>query len=784
MRLGTLGRIVIALLVCWSGTSTDAGAQSLVSLPIEVALAQPYFQSFAPITSSPDGLWVAYTLRYPNRAEESTTDSWFTSTGVASTAVGARVRITELRTGRTVQVGGDSATSWGPAWSPDGRYLAFYSDADGVARLWVREVATGRSRRISDVIVRAHRAIQFPRWTPDSRGVVIPILPYGAPLPEARHSERTGTSIPREDSATVTVLRADPRLPYGGQGVGGKPTDVHESLRADLALVDVGTREVTTLASGYWPLEFAVSPDGRFVIFSSERPPVYRGRWIVPYDLMVVPMRDAMPAPVAIVRGAAIANYARGVYWAPQGATILYSATDSSGHEQYFTADATNWRPRRVAASFTDSIASSARSFWWAENSRAFYILGVHSIATVSMPDGRVRSVMPVPGGDEVLSLVGSQSHESAATRGGESLIAVFREDSTKRMGFARIGLQDGSWRILRKEDRYYGTRRDLPLDVTTDGRLLFRSEDAGHPPDVWIASEDLSSVRHITHVMPETEQILLGTARLINFSTASGVHCKATLLLPAGYGAGKQYPLVVYPYPVDARSNDVNVFGVTGGGVENMQLLATRGFAVLAPDVAPFDWRDQMRALAANILPAVDRVIALGIADSTKLGIMGHSWGGYTTLALIAQTPRFRAAVMRGGMGDEVAMSGALQTSGYAYGMMLQEMMFGGPPWEQSETYHRNSPIYLLDRVRTPLLIIHGEGETTVPLYLAGEVFAGLQRLGREVEFARYEHENHSETQWSYANQRDYLTRMLGWFDSHLRQGRDARGVSAADRP
>jgi dipeptidyl aminopeptidase/acylaminoacyl peptidase len=270
-------------------------------------------------------------------------------------------------------------------------------------------------------------------------------------------------------------------------------------------------------------------------------------------------------------------------------------------------------------------------------------------------------------------------------------------------------------------------------------------------------------------------EAVTFGATRLIRYDTPAGVR-RATLLLPAGYRGGVRYPLVVYPYPVDRRSNDVNVFGVTGPGVANMQLLATRGFAVLAPDVAPFDWTDQMRQLAAIILPGVDRVIAMGVADSARLGIMGHSWGGYTALVLIAQSPRFGAAVMRGGFGDEVAMTGALQEGGFAYGTMLNETTYGGTLWERPETYRRNSPIHLLDRVRTPLLIIHGERDTTVPVYLAEQLFAGLQRLARAVELARYANENHSEAQWSYANQRDYLTRMIGWFETHLERAADAR--------
>lgn len=767
------------------GLARAAASQATTPLSVDAALAQPSFQPYAPLSLSPDDRWVAYTLKYPNRANDIIGSTWFKRSGVPSTAVGTRVRITEVQTGRTLVVGNDAATSWAPSWSPDGRYLAFYSDADGIARLWVRETATGRVRRVSNAIVRAHRAIQWPRWTPDSRAVVLPILPQGSLLPEAVASPLgTEPVTPRTGRPTVTVLRADPTQRYGGQTKASRETDIRESLHADLGLVDVTTGAVYTLAAGAWPLEYGISSNGRYVAFSSERPPVFRGRWMVPYDVMVVDIERRTPGPPrCVAAGVAITNYSRGLFWSPTSATLLYAATDTAGQEQFFAADSNGWEPRRLATSDAkvDSIAASTRAFWWDDSGKAFYIVGVRGVTTVSMPDGSVRSVARAPGGIEPLAIVEGHAREAVRTDLGRALIVAFRADSSKRMGFARIDLSTGAWRVLREENRHYGERRDLPTDVASDGRILYRSEDAAHPADIWIAGADLSEARRVTHSAPEIERMRLGATRLIDFTTSSGGSRRATLLLPADYHPGTRYPLVVYPYPVDDRSNDVNVFGVTGTGSENMQLLATRGFAVLAPDVSPFDWTDEMRELPGIIIPAIDRVIALGIADSSRLGIMGHSWGGYTTLALIAQSTRFGAAVMRGGQGDQTAVTAILQTSGYAYGVMLQELKFGGTLWDRKDIYLKNSPIYLLDRVRTPLLIIHGEAETTVPIFLADQIYAGLQRLGREVEFARYAHEDHSESLWSYANRRDYLNRMLAWFTSHLQR---TQGTSAHSTP
>jgi dipeptidyl aminopeptidase/acylaminoacyl peptidase len=93
------------------------------------------------------------------------------------------------------------------------------------------------------------------------------------------------------------------------------------------------------------------------------------------------------------------------------------------------------------------------------------------------------------------------------------------------------------------------------------------------------------------------------------------------------------------------------------------------------------------------------------------------------------------------------------------------------GTPWERSEEYHDNSPMFYLDRVRTPLLIVHGTADIAVPTHLADAVFVGLHELGREVTYARYLNEGHSEVYWSYANQMDYWIRVVAWFDTHLRR-------------
>jgi dipeptidyl aminopeptidase/acylaminoacyl peptidase len=91
------------------------------------------------------------------------------------------------------------------------------------------------------------------------------------------------------------------------------------------------------------------------------------------------------------------------------------------------------------------------------------------------------------------------------------------------------------------------------------------------------------------------------------------------------------------------------------------------------------------------------------------------------------------------------------------------------GNPWSAKRIFLENSPLLELDNVTTPVLLIHGTRDEAVPLFLADQVFVALKMLGKTVIYARYENEGHNESAWTYGNQRDYLQRMIAWFEQHL---------------
>jgi dipeptidyl aminopeptidase/acylaminoacyl peptidase len=127
----------------------------------------------------------------------------------------------------------------------------------------------------------------------------------------------------------------------------------------------------------------------------------------------------------------------------------------------------------------------------------------------------------------------------------------------------------------------------------------------------------------------------------------------------------------------------------------------------------------------------------------------------------------------MNAGLANVIGFYGEMADDGTAYGNFVAEQTIfhlNGTLWEQRSHYLENSPIFHLDRVQTPLLIVHGGADGAVAPFLADEVFVGLRRLGKEVVYAKYLGEGHHQSSWSLANQLDYWQRTLAFFDHHLK--------------
>jgi dipeptidyl aminopeptidase/acylaminoacyl peptidase len=205
------------------------------------------------------------------------------------------------------------------------------------------------------------------------------------------------------------------------------------------------------------------------------------------------------------------------------------------------------------------------------------------------------------------------------------------------------------------------------------------------------------------------------------------------------------------------------------------LQLLAARGYNVLYTN--PRGSRGYGEQFCSEItgawgeldyqdlMAAVDQIVSRPDVDADRLGVAGGSYGGFMTNWIVGHTDRFRAAVSMRGLSNFVSMYGTSDI-----GTFFCERELLGDPREQLERYLRMSPITYVDRVTTPLLILHGEQDLRCPLEQAEQLFVALRRRGKTVELVRFPEESHNLSRSGRPDRRLLrLERIVGWFDRWL---------------
>ena len=301
-------------------------------------------------------------------------------------------------------------------------------------------------------------------------------------------------------------------------------------------------------------------------------------------------------------------------------------------------------------------------------------------------------------------------------------------------------------------------------------------------PPNIW-AGPVAGPLGRLTDLRPELAGVAWGMQERLAWHAADGLALDGLLILPPGKGrADGPFPLIVLVHggPYARFADDFQL----GSGRPSAQWLAQGGYAVFAPNArggmghgADFaysvagrvgleDWED--------IVVGLDRLIAEGVADPARLGIGGWSQGGFMTAWAVGQdeagsTPRFRCGVMGAGVSD--------------WGMMVAESdlptfeagLGGSTGWEGigPHPHDRVSPISFVHRVKTPVLMLHGERDERVPVSQAQFFARGLRRYGVPNELVIYPREPHGLRE--RAHQIDATRRQRVWFDRWL--GTDGRG-------
>ena len=300
----------------------------------------------------------------------------------------------------------------------------------------------------------------------------------------------------------------------------------------------------------------------------------------------------------------------------------------------------------------------------------------------------------------------------------------------------------------------------------------VFTRQTYKDPPDFYVADASLAGAKRITHLAVGTEQFLWSSgAMLVDYVSAKGDKLQGALFLPANYEKGKSYPMVVNIYErLSANLHSYSRLTQPMPTSLNKTLYTSQGYAVFFPDIA-YKINDPGMSAVWCLVPAVKAAIATGIVDAKRVGLMGHSWGGYETAFLITQTDMFAAAVASAPITDWFSMYSLIyKATGGGNGPMAESSQgrLTTGPWDNVDAYTRNSPVLFAKNVKTPLVILHNGDDGAVDFTQGVELFTTLRRLQKPVVMLEYPGETHGLAR--RANGKDFMTRVQQFFDHFLK--------------
>jgi dipeptidyl aminopeptidase/acylaminoacyl peptidase len=335
----------------------------------------------------------------------------------------------------------------------------------------------------------------------------------------------------------------------------------------------------------------------------------------------------------------------------------------------------------------------------------------------------------------------------------------------TKKSGIGRLARGRPGVEMLSWEDAQFG-RPEKARDADV---FVFTRATSRDYPDYHVTDASFRSPRRITDAFPEQADYLWSSGSiLLDYESEKGDRLQGALFLPADYQEGERYPTVVYIY--ERLSQGLNSYTFPTANGFNKSVYTSHGYAVLMPDIT-YKVNDPGMSAVWSVLPALEAAIATGVVDRERVGIQGHSWGGYQTSFLITQTDAFAAAVAGAPLTNMISMYSAMYwNTGSANQPIFESSQgrFTGGYWEVLDAYTRNSPVYFAQEVSTPLLLLHNDKDGAVDFTQGIEYYNTLRRLRKPVVMLQYKGENHGLAK--RANQKDYTVRMLEFFDHYLK--------------
>lgn len=357
----------------------------------------------------------------------------------------------------------------------------------------------------------------------------------------------------------------------------------------------------------------------------------------------------------------------------------------------------------------------------------------------------------------------------------GEAVMVSAFNNTTKENGYFRVKIARTplAEKLVMGPHLYYAPHTDLDnmgealRQAEKAGVFLVQRMSAENSPNLFI-TRDFTSFKAITDVYPERQYNWL-TTELLRFQTAKGSYSQGILYKPENFDPSRKYPVIIHYY--EQLTDNLHAYCPPRASDGNMNIpwFVSQGYLVFTPDIYYREGEPGPSSLE-HINGAADLLSSLPYVDTSKIGLQGHSFGGYETYYAITHTDRYAAACGAAGICNflshysSLMSDGASRASSYEHG----QFRMGANLWDKTDQYLDNSPIMAADKVNTPLLILHNEDDKTVPFMEGFQFYTALRRLGKRVWMLDYEGQHHLLSDPD--NRMDFTLRLTQFYNHYLK--------------
>ena len=347
--------------------------------------------------------------------------------------------------------------------------------------------------------------------------------------------------------------------------------------------------------------------------------------------------------------------------------------------------------------------------------------------------------------------------------------VAIFSglQERTKRAGFYRDRLSGNDY----PEELFTADERlGFAVKAENSDEVVLTRESFTMGREVFLTDTRFSEMRKMSNASTQKDAFNWGTVELVEWTSLDGDDLQGLVYKPEDFEYGKKYPMLVYFYEKWSDNYHRYLSPAPSASTINIPYFVSNGYVVFVPDIPYKEGYPGESAMSA-IVSGVNRVLNDGYVDKDRMGIQGQSWGGYQVAYLVTETNMFAAAGAGAPVSNMFSAYGGIR---WGSGLVRQlqyeqgQSRIGGTMWEYPMRYWENSPIFFVDKVETPLLIMHNDRDGAVPWWQGIEMFTALHRLQKPAWLLVYNGEDHNLVQRK--NRKDLSIRLQQFFDHYLK--------------